>query len=186
MSKMTLSQLDELRDQMKAGRVTRENMQAFLRNPNRFFSSGLLPTSYDQSIGLVALIERAAGPSNLKNINRDITQERFKLAGSCVRTVNLRVEPYLNFETSEQAALRLVAAGRTLANTGDLAGFLHDHPEEVEKWKWVLVISEDSRWARSDVPIYVPFASVRGEARFFLLHRFRYHLFSTGGVLVCD
>lgn len=93
-------------------------------------TSGLL-TTYDQSLGSMELIKRALGPDNAGNLNRDITQERFPLKGTDRRTVNMRVEPFLNGETGEQAAKRLVAAGHVLANIGDLAGYLHDHPEEV-------------------------------------------------------
>jgi len=143
-----------------------------------------LPVDYDQSLGLRKLIERAVGPANLGNINSDITAERFKLAGNDVRKMNFRVEPYLNGETSEQAAARLTGAGFTLGNTGDLAGFLHDHPEEVEKWWWVHAISEDSRWAFSDGVVYVPYARVNGAGRGFSLRGFRNPLDSGYGVLV--
>jgi|GEM_PF-5226718 len=140
--------------------------------------------TYDQSLGLRKLIERAVGPANLGNINSDITSERFKLAGTDVRKMNFRVEPYLSGETSEQAAVRLTAAGFVLGNTGDLAGFLHDHPKEVEKWWWVFAISEDSRWARSDGPVCVPCAHVDGSRRLFDLRGFRVQLLSGFGVLV--
>lgn len=145
---------------------------------------GPLVTTYDQSLGLRALIERAVGEGNLGNINPDITPQRFPLAGEGVRQVNLRVEPYRDNETSEQAAARLTAAGHTIADTGDLAGFLHDHPEEVERWGWVLAISEGSRWAYSDGRVCVPDAGVDGAYRRFDLRGFRSRLYSGFGVLV--
>ncbi len=143
-----------------------------------------LQVTYDQSLGLRKLIELAVGPANLGNINSDITSARFKLAGTGVRKMSFRVEPYLSGETSEQAAARLTAAGFTLGNTGDLAGFLHDHPTEVEKWWWVFAISEDSRWARSGGVVYVPYAGVDGARRCFRLVVFRNPLCSRNGVLV--
>lgn len=142
------------------------------------------PVTYDQSLGLRKLIEMAVGPANIGNINSDITPERFKLAGTGVRKMNFRVEPHLGGETSEQAAARLTAAGFTLGNTGDLAGFLHDYPTEVEKWWWVFAISADSRWASSGGVVCVPYASVDGARRFFFLFGFRYPLDSSSGVLV--
>jgi hypothetical protein len=143
--------------------------------------------TYDQSIGLRKLIELAVGPTNLCNINRDITQERFPLSGNGVHKLNLRVLPYLGNESSEEAAVRLVADGHTLANTGDLAGFLHDHPTEVEKWAWVHAISEDSRWTVSDGNVFVPCAHMFGAIRYFFMHDFRLRLSSHCGVLVvCD
>lgn len=143
-----------------------------------------LQVVYDQSLGLRKLIERAVGPANLGNINPDITQERFPLKGTGVRKMNFRVEPYLQGETSEQAAARLTSAGFTLGNTGDLAGFLHDHPDEVAKWWWVFAISEDSRWADSGGIVYVPCADVFGAHRHFGLSDFRNPRDSDRGILV--
>lgn len=109
-------------------------MEGLLKGDLAVVKRDQMSTTYDQSFGLRALIERAVGPDNLGNINPDITPGRFPLVGTDVRMVNLRVEPYLDNETSEQAALRLTTAGHTLADTGDLAGFLHDHPEEMKRW----------------------------------------------------
>lgn len=39
MSKPTIEQLAEMHEQIKAGRITRENLQAFPRDPNSVFSS---------------------------------------------------------------------------------------------------------------------------------------------------
>ena len=141
--------------------------------------------TYDQSVGLVPLIERAVGRANLNNINRDITQKRFPLKGTSVRSVKCRVEAYLDGETSEQAAKRLTDAGHVLASTGDLAGYLHDYPEEVAKWSgWVLAISEDSRWSFPDGFVVVPYAYVLGAYRLFDLDDFRNQFDSIYGVLV--
>lgn len=182
MSKPTPEQMEHFYELQKKGMINRANLQAFLQNPNRFLAG--FPVTYDQSLGLTALIERAVGPENVDNINRDITPERFPLAGTGVRTVNLRVERYLDNETSEQAAARLVSAGHKLASTGDLAGFLNDHPGEVEKWGWVLAISEDSRWAGPDGGVCVPFAFVYGANRYFRLRGFPDRLDSTCVILV--
>lgn len=181
MSKPTPEQMEHFYELQGAGVITRANLQAFLENPSRFLAG--LSVTYDQSLGLRALIECAVGPANLGNINRDITFDRFKLAGTGVRTVNLRVEPCLNNETGESAAMRLASAGHTLANTGDLAAFLRDHPDEVEKWALVLAISEYSRWD-SDGWVCVPDAYVRGADRGFGLCDFRGQLSSSDGVLV--
>jgi hypothetical protein len=145
--------------------------------------------TYDQSIGLVELIRRAFGSGNVNNFNSDITQERFPLKGKDILTVNVRVEPFLNGETGEQAAKRLVAAGHTLANSGDLAGFLASHPKEVEKWAWVFALSEDSRWTSSrgivrDPFVRVPCACVHGSDRSFGLGYFCHELRSDSGILV--
>ncbi len=185
MSAITVVQIGELIKQGDQGRITRELLQAFLENPVRFFVG--LPVSYDQLVGLVSLIKRAVGKNNLGNIDRDIIQERFPLKGTGVRRVLCRVEAYLDGETSEQAAKRLTYAGHVLGNTGDLAGYLHDHPEEVEKWMgWVLAISEDSRWTAPGDLVLAPCANVRGAFRYFGLHNFRFRCDPHCGALVLN
>lgn len=150
--------------------------------------SAVFQITYDQSVGSMELIQRAVGPNNIRYISPDITSKRFPLKGTDVRTVNVRVEPFLDGETGEQAAERLVAAGHVLANTGDLAGFLLFHPKEVEKWNWVVALSEDSRWAEDmhdHGHVCVPSARVDGAAlRLFRLSFFRTKFRSSDGVLV--
>lgn len=183
MSTPTFPQMQHFYRLVAEGCVTSANFQAFLQNPARFLAG--FPISYDQDIGLVPLIERAVGPNNLGNINRDITPARFKLAGTGVRSVTCRVEPYRNGETSEEIYDRLKGTVPGFGNTGDLAEFLHAHPEEVEKWPgWVLAISEDSRWADSDGRVLVPGACVGGARRGFGLFGFRGRLGSGYGILV--
>jgi len=140
--------------------------------------------SYDQSIGLRKLVELAVGEQNVGNINSDITQERFSLARTGARKLNVRVEPYLNGETSEHAAIRLTAAGHVLANIWDLASFLREHLTEAEKWYWVVAISEDSRWTDSDGDVFVPCVYVARSYRSFGLRRLCGRLHLGDGVLV--
>lgn len=145
-----------------------------------------LPVTYDQSIGIAELIKRALGPGNDRIFDTNITQERFPLKGTDVRTINvLRVEPFLSGETGEQAAKRLIAVGHVLANIGDLAGLLFDHPKEVEKWRWVVALSEDSRSTGPGGGSFdVPYAYVVGADRYFDLACFRFEFRSGYGVLV--
>jgi len=137
-----------------------------------------------KGFGLMELIRRALGPNNAGNYNRDITPERFPLKGTDVRTVQAQVEPFLDGETGAQAARRLVNSGHVLANIGDLAGFLFDHPKEVEKWILVVALSEDSRWSAPDGYVFVPYASVDGSFRSFDFGGFRSEFDSDFGVLV--
>ena len=52
--------------------------------------SVFFPTTVDNSIGLINLLYKAVGPNNLRNIDKDITPERFKI-GNGVRKVNLEL-----------------------------------------------------------------------------------------------
>lgn len=143
-------------------------------------------TTFDQSSGLATLIERAVGPENLGNINWFITQEHFPLKGTGVRKVFLRVEPSLFGETLRQAAARLVKEGYVLAGTGELAGFLYDHPAEVDKQILVFAISKNARWMLPDGCVYVPGAGVNGASRAFILGNFEMQRHSNFGILVYD
>ncbi len=144
---------------------------------------GLL-TTYNQSLGLTELIRLAVGPNNMGNINLNITQARFPLQGAGIRTVHLRVEPFRNNETGEEAADRLTAAGHILADTGDLAGFMHDHPQEVAKFTWVVALAKSARWTYPDGLVRVPCAYVIGSYRDVRLDIFRLRFGSARGVLV--
>lgn len=141
---------------------------------------------YDQSLGLMKLIELAVGPDNIDNIDREITAERFKLRGTSVRKIWCLVEVCLRGETIGEAAVRLMTTGHTLGYTGDLTGYLRDHHEEVmAKWPGgVLAISEDSQWMDSGSRIFMPRCSVHGTCRDFRLSDSRDRVNSRYGVLV--
>jgi len=144
-------------------------------------------TRYDQSFGLWRLVKRAIGP--IGNVDSNITPERFPITGTDVRTVKLRVEPFALFgEDSGKAAAYLTAIGYTLANIGDLAGFMYSHLGEVEEWNMVVALSEDSRWADHYGNVYVPFAKADSDqGRCFGIISFLDPFYSNTGVLViCD
>jgi hypothetical protein len=78
-----------------------------------------------------------------------------------------------------------VIAGHTLENTGELAGFLAEHPNEVEEYgDWVFALGEASRWAGSDEGVLVPCASVNSAFLGFDLCYFHRRYDSRSGVLV--
>jgi len=123
------------------------------------------PVIYDQSMDLRRLMLRTLDKDNIRNINYDITEDRFKVLGAgVIRMVRMRVEPFLEEETSAQAAQRLLAAGHTLGNSKDLPSFLYDYPQEWAKWRWILAINEESRW-RCYGSVFVMYAYSEGEKR---------------------
>lgn len=180
MSSITKRQIVELLDQDEKGRISRAMFQAFLDNPNRSVIS--FPTIIDNTLGLAILIQKAVGMNNLRNINQNITSENFKI-GDGVRKVNLELAPFLDDETGEQAAKRLVSEGYVLEGIGELAQFLADNPK-MKKYTWVVALSEASRWAEPSGRVLVPYACVDGADRGFHLFWFDYRFSSRDRVLV--
>jgi len=181
-TKPTFEQTQHFYRLVEEGKITRANFQAFLEKPTKFVAD-FFATTVNNGVGLISLIKLAVGPNNLSNINSDITPERFKL-GEGVRDVKLQVLPYLDGETSEDCAKRLVSEGHTLENTGELAAFLAQHPEEVERWSWVFALGEASRWEHPDGSVSMPCAGVDGTDRGFDLDWFGRQCDSRYGVLV--
>lgn len=127
-------------------------------------------TEFDQSLGLMPLVMRAVGHNNLENIDWRISLEVFPFIGKGVRIASMWVEPCLKGETIEMTADRLDRDRYNLASTADLAGFLHDYPNEVEKWNWVFAFRRKQKsWLQMD-PVQreqLPGASVVGNSRRF-------------------
>lgn len=144
----------------------------------------VLATVVNYAIGLTKMIQTAVGPDNLRNINSSITPERFKMTGEGVRNARFEVQRFRDGETGKECAKRLVLEGFVLENTAELAAFLEQHPEEVEKYSWVLALGEASRWAGSGGGVRVPSARVSGASRSFRLDWFRDQFATDGGVLV--
>jgi|GEM_PF-5437357 hypothetical protein len=137
----------------------------------------VFPTVIDYDVGLTKLIEGAVGSSNLRYVNSNISPVRFELREG-VRAVNLELVPFLDGETSEQAAKRLTDAGYTLEGVGELAQFLADNPTEVAKYATVVALNKMSRWERPSGGIFalrnvfVPCVCVDGAYRGFQLSYF--------------
>jgi hypothetical protein len=147
----------------------------------------IFPTIVHYHLGLIKLIRLAVGYENSDKIDSRITSQRFKIAETGVRKVNLKLKFPLEGETCMDAAWRLEGEGYTLADTGELAAFLENNPKEVEKYFSVLALGRDARWEYiPDVGIYVPCASVSagGAERYFLIYWFHAKLYSDHAILV--
>lgn len=129
------------------------------------------PVAYDKSCGLMELVRHAFGPN----------PELFPFKGADVRMVNVRVEPILSGETCEQAVKRLNTAGHTLANPRDLIGFRMSHPEEVEKWRWVVAPFEEANSAGGECLLG---ARVDGDGAWFNQGDLSFLVLSDSGILV--
>lgn len=96
-----------------------------------------------------------------------------------------QVQRFQDGETAEECAKRLVEEGFTLENTGELAAFLAQYPEEVENLRgWLLALGEASRWAHPVGNVLVPCVHVYRASQFFDLNVFRCMFRSENGVLV--
>lgn len=148
-----------------------------------------LPTTYNCCFGLTELICLAVGKNSFSRYSSGITQGQFPLRGAGVIQTRLRVEPLNYRETGEEAVRRLTSVSRILADAGDLAGFQHDHPNEVAKWSQVIALAETARSASSSGSL-VPSARVVHKVgdvdhfRFFRLVNFKDIFIFGDGVLV--
>lgn len=179
----TFSQMQHFFTLVASGKITVKNFQMFLGNPNKFVEKNFFPTLVDYTVGLTQLIQNAIGADDLKNINKDITPERFVLREG-VRNVDLALISFLDGETGEQAAQRLVADGYTLEGIGELAQFTADYPNEVQKYAWVVVLNKESRWTNSHGSILVPCICVEDSSRHLALDDFRDDFYSNNRILV--
>lgn len=122
MSEITVVQLGELIAQAKAGRVTRENLQKFLLNPDG-------GTGYTVSVDYGKTVEEmvSAGRYDWKNDN--ITTKNFPVNGTGVVTVALELV-HLNKAASSEAVLaHLEANGMRPATVEELLAFGVTYPE---------------------------------------------------------
>ena len=186
MSTTSISQLlQKIREEIRDGRIAPELLLDLLENPARLPDA--FPISYDQDLGLMSLIRSAVGPDNLSNICPAIHIANFKLAGRGICSVKCRVEANLYGESSEQAMQRLAGHGPAFGNAGDLAGFQHDHPDEMRRWLGgVRAIGTGSQWKVTADCILGPHAYVNSSNRLFDLGGFGYKLSPKCGILLLE
>ncbi len=111
MSKPTFEQTEEFYEQVKSGRITRENLQVFLRDPNR----GQLLT-----IGVAELIPKGW------EIVEDIAPSKFQVKDLEFISFLEKGEEYIGGEVMRQRAVKL-KANLGLAD----AKYLLDHQAEI-------------------------------------------------------
>ena len=184
MSLPTSEQMDQFSLLQKEERITAENFQAYLQNPNNFH--GAFPIVYNQAIGLAPMIERAAGWEHSELIRRKIAEYETPVQRTGVRSVMVRVEPSLVGESGKDVFERTKLKVPGFANAQDLAEFVHAYPYVVRKFLsgWTLAINEDSQWWCADIGISVLCATVPGASTRFELRNFQKPLDTIGGILV--
>lgn len=149
MSKITVEQLSELHEQNKAGRVTRENLQAFLRNPDSVNGLGFTVT-VDYSKPLPEMI--ATGRYDWTN--SDITSGHFPAKGSGVAELKLELVHLGKAASTDEVLRYLDEQGYRPATLPELLAFGAKFPEEQRKYP---VVALASVWRRSDGSRDVPY-----------------------------
>lgn len=141
----------------------------------------VFPTAVNNPLGLMRMLEEGLGKENYpRNISPHITPERFQLTSPDVREVNLELAPFLAGETAEAAVRRLAPKGYNFENTGELAAFLADKPEEVAKYAAVVTLGDLSRWVTKKQfgQVFVPYVQVNGAYRCCRLYPFNTRFYS--------
>jgi hypothetical protein len=133
MSKPTFEQLSELHEQVKADRITRENLQAFLRNPNLVF-------------GPILSIDRSRHFNPAKFIGEGwsiIGQDESSLALTEVDISKIRLETMLkDCETQvqgEEKLRRLKATGHIQLDAKIFQTFWENKDRIPESWKSMFI-----------------------------------------------
>lgn len=171
MSKITVEQLGELIAQAKDDRVTRENLQAYLRNPNGFIAggqAGVYPVVIDYGKSVAEMI--VAGRYDWKN--DDINDTNFKVCGGTgVVTVALELVHLNKVVNSEDVLRHLEENGMRPANLAELLVFGATFPE-IQREFPVICLDKASSWVDPHGYRYVPYLLRGGSGRELYLYWF--------------
>jgi hypothetical protein len=162
MSEMTWEQFDELRAQMKSGRITRELVQAFLLNPEGHRVGGKERGTYPVVIDYGKSVEDMVVYGNYNWSNPNITSKSFPLSGTGNVSVSLELV-HLNKSASTQEVLAyLEANGLRAATIEELLAFGLAYPEIQREFP---VVALGSSWVDSDGRRDVPYLGRGGSDR---------------------
>ena len=134
MSKITPEQIAELLAQDKTGRVTRENFQRFLLNPDG-------GTDYTVSVDYGKTVEEMVASGRYDWSNGNITSKNFPVNGTGVVTVALELV-HLNKAASSGAVLAHLKDNGTLA---ELLAFGATYPE-IQREFPIVCLDKGSSW----------------------------------------
>ncbi|MCD4693745.1 hypothetical protein K8R62_00060 [bacterium] len=167
MSEITTEQLGELIAQAKSGRVNRENLQAYLRNPNGSMQAGIYPVAIDYAKTIDEMV--SAGHYDWKN--DDINSKNFSVSGEGVVNVNLELVHLNKTVSSEDVLIYLEKNEMRPATVAELLAFGATHPEVQREFS---IICLGSSWVDSDGHRLVPYLLRDGSKRYLNLHWFDY------------
>ena len=153
MSKITPEQIAELLAQDKTGRVTRENFQRFLLNPDG-------GTDYTVSVDYGKTVEEMVASGRYDWSNGNITSKNFPVNGTGVVTVALELV-HLNKAASSGAVLAHLKDNGTLA---ELLAFGATYPE-IQREFPIVCLDKGSSWVDPRGRRRVPFLDRDGSDR---------------------
>ena len=159
MSNITTKQIGELIAQAEAGRVTKELLQAFLRNPHSI--NGKLDeyvVSVNYGMGLAEMI--AAGQYDWKN--SDINTDNFPVTGEGVVETKLELVHLDKVASTDEVEAYLEENGLRLATIEELLAFGATYPDVQREFP---VIALGSSWVSRDGHRHVPYLDGYGTER---------------------
>lgn len=160
---VTLDQVHKFHDEIRAGRITRDSLQLFLENPNRFREDlGRWGQYYGVEVDNGLTLEQMVAAAKFDGyVNQDY--KNFKLTHKGKRVVsNLELASFDETVTGLVAAKRLEADGYVLEDIGALLAFAVKYPNEQRKRP---IVALGSPWQDRGVGVLVPYLCFGGSAR---------------------
>lgn len=143
MSEITLEQVGELIAQGKAGRVTRELLQVFLRNPQ---SVNGQPSKYTVSVDYSKSVAEMVEAGHYDWSNDNINGTNFKVNGNGVVTVDPELVHLNRSASSEEVLVHFEANGLRPATMAELLAFGETYPEIQREFPIVCLDKGGSSW----------------------------------------
>ncbi len=142
MSRITTDQITELLAQDKAGRVTRENLQEFLKNPGKVMAI------------IIATFQSLLEACHQSWVNSDINEKNFPLVDDSTKG---SVEEYClghDVASGKEAEKELKKLGYKLVGMKRAMEYIAAHPDNQLDHPIVVV---GARWQYPDGDVYVPY-----------------------------
>ena len=140
------------------GKITAENFQTFLENPNKFFEDNGFPVTVDFGMSLVDMI--AAGNYGWKN--GDITVEHFPIVGSGTTDVKLRLITLGRDAKTTEVDAYIAGLNVESAKLEHLLAFGAKYPDKQREFP---IVALGSGWVDSGGNRNVPYLDVDGSKR---------------------
>ncbi|OGH80966.1 MAG: hypothetical protein A3I29_03680 [Candidatus Magasanikbacteria bacterium RIFCSPLOWO2_02_FULL_44_11] len=144
MATPTIEQVGKFFDELRSARVTRENLQLFLENPDRYNREiGRFGRIYSVTVNRDLWYKGLIKAAKFSQQNNDITAERFPIEGTGIREVAAELYEFDEVVTGEEAAKRIEGDGYQLEDFATLLAFAEAYPKEQLKRP---VVQLKSRW----------------------------------------